>query len=153
MGVALLWAIYIIVVIAVWVVLWVPQLCIALDMVLSAFIALVVGAIVIFLLSPTVGMHTLDKAQSGWLSALFIIAYLLPILLLLWIILAGYVDIKKSKYRKMKKHHGAGKSHEMHGDLDNCKFQMEVVCNEQGECRTSMKGMKCDQGEARILYV
>lgn len=148
MNVLWLWIIYIIVVIVLWLVLWIPQLCIELDMVLSAFVALIIGAIVIFLLSPSVGID-LNKTQSGWLSALLIIAYLLPILLLLWIILAGYIDIKRVKNHKMYKNTKklTGKKEE------NCKFERRLVCDNSGNCNVTGGKMKCDDGTDKILYI
>jgi len=50
------------------------------------FLALFVGAIVIFLLSIGINMEELDKKDSDALGLLLVIAYVLPMLAALWVV-------------------------------------------------------------------
>jgi hypothetical protein len=136
MNVATLWIIYVVVVIILWLILWLPCFRIELDPILAAFVALVVGALLVFVLSPMLDMTTLTAGNKSALSALFIVAYILPIILLIWVLLAGYFTIQHCQ-----KSLGFGtycereRERQMARNCGNEYRNGEVICDpDTGEC-------------------
>jgi len=82
----------------------------------GVFLALFVGAIVIFLLSIGINMDELDARDRNALGLLLVIAYVLPVLTALWVVFE--VNYPRVKYKKVEECDSEGK---------NCEVTKEVL--------------------------
>ena len=145
MNVAALWVIYIIVVIIVWLVLALPCFGIMANSAVAAFFAFLIGAIVVAVLTATVNWSALTQTDKDWLYVLMFVAYIIPILIAIWIIFSCYYKemCYKQKHMHCKKkpacqekaysHQDEYAEHHHHDE----SMKMVLDCDRaSGECQT-----------------
>lgn len=127
------WLLYIVAVILVFIVLTLPQIS-KLKMGAAAFFALLIGAIAVFVASLTVSSD-ITQNEKNWLAVLQVIAYLLPIIALVYMIHKG-------------EHKHFGKEEE-----EICSIHETVVCDsETGVCLPVKKKISCGSNVSRVRY-
>lgn len=97
-----LWIIYVVVVLVALAIFWSSIFGICFNGVVSLLIALVIGALVVFVLGFWCAAWFLGSANNGseaadgmlWLAILFIVAFLLPLFVIIWAALAGYLNVR-----------------------------------------------------------
>lgn len=88
------WGIYIVVVVAVLIIGWLIAGCVRSSYPSAGwgtifFVASLIGALVVFVSSFWINTSNLTSSESVWLTILFLVAFLLPILIVIYMVWAG----------------------------------------------------------------
>jgi len=96
---------------------------------LSFFVASLIGAALVFILSANVDWNALTDEEKAWYSLLWLVAYLLPLVLAIFIIV---------------------RTHLHHGEI---KSKSEVICDRAtGECLVQKSDIKMGHQKVKVLY-
>jgi len=134
MNVWTLWLIWIIVVIVVFIILIIPQL-FGLNFAIALFIALLIGAIVVFVLAFGINLSTLSTSDRTWLAILLFVAYILPLLVALIVFIVWGYTMRSARCKK---------------PCDPCEIKDPCMdpCEKKAkekECHEKQKLKECDE--------
>lgn len=131
MKVGWVWAVYVVVVLILFLLLSWSQMS-KVGRGIAALIALVVGALVVFVASMSVPKD-LTKAEQNWLSLLMIIAYILPIFAIIYVAWSG-------EYRAIS------------GDA--CATEKTVICDEAtNKCSIVQESTTCGTKKTNTFFI
>lgn len=132
MKVGWVWAVYIIVVAIVFLLLAWSQMS-KVGRGTAAFVALLVGAAVVFVASMSVERSTLNKTEQGWFSALMVIAYILPVFAIIYVAWSG-------EYRAMTR--------------NECSTEKSIVCDTNTNiCTTVQETRTCGAEKTNTFFL
>lgn len=152
MEVGAIWITYVVVTVILLILFLIPSYGGGLGRWLGAFLAFLIGALVVFVLTFNINRNNLSPNDNTWLTILEIVAYGLAALFLLILIIGGiWMFARKRRNSKvvMIDNNGNG-----NGDMDGCDYKATVVCDTQtGECAPKKEKIKCDGKSVKFLYI